>query len=83
MDFFLGDSAEAPGANYNFPNTFVNLVFGSADNSSAIPIGQDWFNNITSSKGQVCVAGGEHSMADTLAGAQQIANDLISLCKTQ
>ena len=83
IPFFLGDSVEAPGANYNFPSTYVNLVFGSADNSSAIAIGQDWFDNITSSKAQVCVAGGEHSMADTLAGAQQIANDLINLCKLQ
>jgi hypothetical protein len=83
LDFFLGDSVEAPGANYDFPNTFVNLVFGTADSSSAVAIGQDWFNNITSTKAQVCVQGGEHSMADTLAGAQQIANDLINLCKLQ
>ena len=83
LDFFLGDSVEAPGATYNFPSTYVNLVFGSADDSSAIPIGQDWFNNITSTKAQACVAGGLHSMANTLAGAEQIANDLISLCKLQ
>jgi hypothetical protein len=83
LSFFFGDSAEAPGALYNLPNTYVNLVFGSADDSSAIPIGQDWFNNITSAKAQVCVQGGEHSMADTLAGAEQIANDLINLCKLQ
>jgi hypothetical protein len=83
LDFFLGDSVEAPGANYSFPNTFVNLVFGGADNSSAIPIGQDWFNNITSSKAQACVADGQHSLANTLPGAQQIANDLISMCKLQ
>jgi hypothetical protein len=83
LNFFLGDSVEAPGANYNFPKTFVNLVFGSADNSSAIPIGQDWFNNISSSKSQACVAGGMHSMANTLAGAQQIANDLLAMCKLQ
>jgi hypothetical protein len=83
LEFFLGDSVEAPGAAYNFPSTYVNLVFGSADDSSAIAIGQDWFNNITSSKAQACVQGGEHSMADTLAGAEQIANDLINLCKLQ
>ena len=83
LNFFLGDSVEAPGATYNFPNTYVNLVFGSADNSSAIPIGQDWFNNITSTKAQACVTDGVHSMANTLAGAEQIANDLISLCKLQ
>jgi hypothetical protein len=83
LNFFLGDSVEAPGAAYNLPKTFVNLVFGGADNSSAIAIGQDWFNNITSSKAQACVAGGQHSLANTLAGAQQIANDLINLCRLQ
>ena len=83
LNFFLADSVEAPGATYNFPKTFVNLVFGGADNSSAIPIGQHWYNNITSSKAQVCVAGGQHSLANTLAGADQIANDLINLCKLQ
>ncbi|HEV2401519.1 MAG TPA: hypothetical protein VGS27_31575 [Candidatus Sulfotelmatobacter sp.] len=83
LNFFLGDSVEAPGALYNFPKTYVNLVFGGADNSSAIPIGQDWFNNISTSKSQACVAGGLHSIANTLAGAQQIANDLIGMCKLQ
>jgi hypothetical protein len=83
LNFFLGDSAEAPGASYSFPNTFVNVVFGGADNSSAIPIGQDWLNNITTNKAQACVAGGVHSMANTIPGAQQIANDLISGCKLQ
>ncbi len=81
LNFFLGDSVEAPGALYSFPHTYVNLVFGGSDNSSAIPIGQDWFNNISTNKAQACVAGGLHSLANTLAGAQQIANDLISNCK--
>jgi hypothetical protein len=83
LNYFLNDSVEAPGANYNFPKTYVNLVFGGADNSSAIAIGQDWFNNITSTKAQACVPGGLHSLANTLNGAEQIANDLISLCKLQ
>jgi hypothetical protein len=61
----------------------VNLVFGGADNSSAIAIGQDWFNNITSNKSQACVADGQHSLANTSAGATQIANDLINLCTLQ
>ncbi len=61
----------------------MNLVFGGADNSSVIAIGQDWFNKITSTKAQACVPSGLHSMANTLAGAEQIANDLISLCKLQ
>jgi hypothetical protein len=83
LNFFLNDSAEAPGANFNYPHTFVNVVFGSSDNSAAIPIGQDWLNNVTSSKAQACVAGGVHALASTLAGAQQIANDLINFCKLQ
>jgi hypothetical protein len=83
VNFFLGDSVEAPGAAYNLSKTHVNLVFGDADNSSAIPIGQDWFNNITSTKSQACVSGGMHSLANTLAGAQQIANDLINMCALQ
>jgi hypothetical protein len=83
LNFFLNDSAEAPGGNFNYPHTFVNVVFGGSDNSSAIPIGQDWLNNITSSKAQACVPGGVHSLANTLAGAQQIANDLINFCKLQ
>ena len=83
LDFLLGDSVEAPGAAYNLSKTHVNLVFGGADGSAAIPIGQDWFNNITSSKSQACVPNGIHSLASTLAGAQQIANDLIGMCKLQ
>jgi hypothetical protein len=83
LNFFLGDSAEAPGALYTFPNTFVNVAFGSADNSSAIPIGQDWLDNITTSKAQVCVSGGVHSLPNTIPGAQQIATDLLANCKIQ
>jgi len=83
LNFFLGDSVEAPGALYNFPHTYVSLVFGGSDNSSAIPIGQDWFNNISTNKSQACVAGGVHSLPNTLAGATQIANDIISFCHIQ
>jgi|GEM_PF-6457189 hypothetical protein len=82
LDYFLGDSAEAPGATYNFPNTFVNLVFGGQDTSSAIPIGQDWFNHITSTSktGQECIADAPHSIANAADGAAQIATDIINHC---
>ncbi len=79
--FFLNDSVEASGAVYNFPHTYVNVVFGGTDTSSAIPIGLDWYNKITSSKEQTCVADAPHSIPNVLDGAQQIANDLIGLCK--
>lgn len=83
LTFFQGDSAEAPGAVYSFPTTYINQVFGSLDTSAGVPIGAEWFTHITSSKNQVCFSGGQHSLADTLAGAEQIANDLIADCKIQ
>ena len=83
LTFFQGDSAEAPAAVYSFPTTYINQVFGSLDGSAGVPIGEEWFTHITSSKAQVCFLNGQHSLADTLAGAEQIANDLISLCKIQ
>jgi hypothetical protein len=81
--FFLDDSVEASGANYSFSKTFINQAFGTLDNSSAVPIGANWYSLITTSKAQVCVTGAAHSMADSLVGADQIANDLINLCKIQ
>ncbi len=81
--FFLNDSVEAPGAVYNFPKTYVNVVFGGTDTSSAIPIGLDWYNKITSRKEQTCVADAPHSIPNVLDGATQISNDLIGLCKKQ
>lgn len=81
--FFLDDSVEAPGANYKFSTTFINVAFGTEDTSSAVPAGENWYNLITTNKAEVCVTGAAHSMADSLAGADQIANDLINLCKIQ
>jgi hypothetical protein len=83
LNFFLGDSVEAPGANYTFPHTWVNLEFGGADNSAAIPIGQHWFNNITTNKGQGCVVGGMHALANTPEGAAAISTDIIAHCQLQ
>ncbi len=81
--YFLADSVEASGANYNFPHTYVNVVFGGADTSSAIPIGLDWYNKITSKKEQTCISDAPHSIPNVLDGATTIANDLIGLCKLQ
>jgi hypothetical protein len=60
----------------------VNLVFGGKDISSAIPIGQDWFNRITSTSktGQECIADAPHSIASVPDGAAQIATDIIAHC---
>lgn len=85
LNFFLGDSSEAPGAVFNFPNTYVNVVFGGQDNSSGVPIGFEWFDKVTSAKpaAAVCIADDGHTIPNYLDGATQIANDLISMCKIQ
>jgi hypothetical protein len=43
----------------------------------------DWYNNITNTKPQGCVLLGQHSLADTQAGADQIATGLTTMCKKQ
>ena len=81
---FLHDSVvsdDFPSPSY--PETFVKVVFGSEDLSSAVPQGLEWYNAITSSKAQACVAGASHEIAASYAGATQIADDLISSCKLQ
>jgi hypothetical protein len=83
LTFFFDDSVNNSSASYNFPHTYVNVVFGDLDTSSAVPIGLQWYDAITSTKSQACVAGAGHSLPNVLAGATQIANDLISLCKLQ
>ena len=64
-------------------NPARDVVFGGTDTSSAIPIGLDWYNKITSKKEQTCVPDGPHSLPNVLDGATTIANDLIGLCKIQ
>jgi hypothetical protein len=81
---FLHDSVVSNDfAAPNYPRTFVNVVFGDQDQSSAVPQGLEWYNAITSSKAQSCVAGAPHALPSTFEGATQVANDLISLCKLQ
>ncbi|MGO8797112.1 MAG: hypothetical protein ACLQLC_20020 [Candidatus Sulfotelmatobacter sp.] len=85
LNFFLGDSANASGAVWNFSNTYVNAIFGGLDNSAGVPIGYEWLGNVTSSKtpAATCMSQDGHTIPDYLDGATQIANDLISLCKIQ
>ncbi len=83
LDFFLQDSVEADGAQYSFPKTSVNLLFGGTDTSSAIAIGWDWYLKINSTKSNGCVADAPHSIANVSDGATQIANDIIGMCKLQ
>ncbi len=60
---FLHDSVLSNDfATPNYPRTFVNVVFGDQDQSSAVPQGLEWYNAITSSKAQACVAGAPHRL---------------------
>jgi hypothetical protein len=80
---FLSDSIDAPGAVLAFPKTYVNVLYGGQDNSSAVPEGLLWYDKINSKKSQACVADAPHPMANVKDAAIQIANDIISLCKLQ
>jgi hypothetical protein len=80
---FLNDSILSPDATLNYPQTFVNFRYGSADLSGAPNQGQLWYNAITSSKAESCVQGAPHSIPDDLAGAQAIAQDIVTNCKLQ
>jgi hypothetical protein len=81
---FLHDSVVSNDfAAPNYPRTFVNVVFGDQDLSSAVPQGLEWYNAITSQKAQACVAGAPHTLPGTYEGATQVANDLISFCRLQ
>lgn len=78
-DSVLSDDFASP----NFPHTFVNFVFGSADGSSAVPLGTEFYNAITSSKpsAPVCVNGAPHELPGTFAGASRVATDINGMCK--
>ena len=78
-DSVLSDDFAVP----NYPHTYVNFVFGAADGSSAVPLGTEWYNAITSGKpaAPVCVSGAPHELSSTFAGASQVASDINGKCK--
>jgi hypothetical protein len=77
---FLNDSVASPDAELNYPNTFVNFLYGGTDTSTAPNQGHLWEAAITSSKAESCVADAGHSMPDSEDAAQQIASDLLKYC---
>ena len=79
--YFLPDSILSSDAVLNYPNTFVNFLYGTLDTSTAPNQGHLWEEAITSSKAESCVANAPHNMPDSLEGAQQIASDLLQYCK--
>lgn len=80
-DSILSDTA-APIL--SFPTTDIRFVFGGQDlTGGAIPEGLEWASVITSQITIVCVPSAGHMMANYMAGATQIENDLINYCKLQ
>jgi hypothetical protein len=82
-ELFLSDSIDSPGAVLAFPKTYVKVLYGGQDNSAAVPLGLQWYDQINSQKSQACVADAPHPIANSKDGANQIAGDLISLCRLQ
>lgn len=80
---FLSDSIDGPGATTAFPKTHVNVLYGGMDSSAAVPLGLQWYDQISTSKLQACVADAPHPMANSKDAANQIANDITSLCRLQ
>jgi hypothetical protein len=82
---FLSDSINAQGGDITFSKTYVKVLLGGQDSSSAVPFGLQWYDQITSSgqKAQACVTDAPHSMPNALDAANQISNDLIDLCRIQ
>jgi hypothetical protein len=78
---FVNDSIVSPDAVLNYPNTFVNFLFGQLDTTSAIRQGLLYEAAITSPTATVCLAGVTHEIEDSLGGAKQVAADMIANCK--
>jgi hypothetical protein len=78
---FVNDSVTSPDAVLSYPNTFVNFVFGQKDTTSAIRQGLLYEGAITSPHAMACLAGVTHEMEDSMAGAKQVAADVIAHCK--
>jgi hypothetical protein len=83
----LSDSVDGPGANYSYPKTAVNIMFGGQDNSVAVPQGMLWWLSQKSSSNSpstpACVADAPHEMPSVLDAAELIASDMVSMCKLQ
>jgi len=78
---FLNDSITSPDATLNYPNTFVNILYGELDGTSAPNQGHVWASAITSSKAESCVPNTDHGVPNSPDGEQQIASDILQYCK--
>ncbi len=61
--------------------TVVRALFGSADLTSAVPLGEEWYDAVKSTKTAACVAGAPHELPQNYDGATMIVGDVTSLCQ--
>jgi len=65
-----------------FSNTYVSVVVGGQDTSSAVDQALTWYAALTNtSKNQACVSDAPHPIPSVQDGAQRIASDIQNLCK--
>jgi hypothetical protein len=75
-DSVLSDDFAAPSY-----KTQVRSLFGSADLTEAVPLGEEWYNAIKSNKSAACVSGASHELPGNFDGANTIVTDISTLCK--
>lgn len=84
---FLSDSIiYSPGTPINLSNTTVSMVFGDLDTSNAVPEGMVWEEAILPSSSSpnplyACLPNVLHDIPSYFSGANQIANDITTLCQ--
>jgi len=61
--------------------TFVKILFGSADLTQAVPLGLEWYDAITSPKAEECIAGAGHELPANFDGAAAIVEDVTTFCR--
>ena len=65
----------------SYPNTTVRSLFGGQDKSGAAAQGQEYYDQITTTKSEFCVQTAYHPLPGYTYGEQQIVTDLENNCK--
>jgi hypothetical protein len=78
LDDSILSNIDPPSLSYT---TNVNFVFADQDGSSAVPLGEEFYRAVTSTKTYKCVSGPKHNLPAYAAGEAQILNDITTKCK--
>lgn len=77
---YLPDSINSTDANLNYLIP-VEFMYGSLDESPATNQGEYYRKSILSPTSRACIVNAPHAIANSLVGAQAVANDLVTNCK--